>query len=69
MKGKASALTLARERILRALEESGGMEFDTLAGAVDLKPGEPEREIATLRHMEKPRAVMRESRKAFRPWH
>lgn len=55
-------------RILRLLEETGGAEPAVILERLQLKPSELEREIATLRHMEKVRGELREGKKIIRLW-
>jgi hypothetical protein len=44
------------------------MEAEHLAEKLDLKPNDLQRQMATLRHMEKIRAIMDGSKKIFRLW-
>ena len=69
MSGSGSALTKLQKSILAVLKETNGIEFEALATQLNLSPGELQREIATLRHMEKLTAVMDGNRKLFRLWH
>jgi DNA-directed RNA polymerase subunit RPC12/RpoP len=55
-------------RILEILVETGGMEPGDLARRLGIKPVELDREIASLRHMEKIRAELREGRKYIVLW-
>jgi hypothetical protein len=68
MSGKASALSKLQEKILDVLKETKGIELEPLAEKLGLKLSELEREIATLRHMEKLKAVMDGDRKVLRLW-
>jgi hypothetical protein len=68
MSGKACALTKRQEKILDVLKETKGIELEPLAEKLGLALSELEREMATLRHMEKLRAVMDGDRKVFRLW-
>lgn len=68
MGGKASALTKRQQKILDVLKETKGIELEPLAEKLGLALSELEREIATLRHMEKLRAAMDGDRKVFRLW-
>jgi predicted transcriptional regulator len=68
MSGKASALSKLQEKILDVLKETKGIELESLAEKLGLKLSELEREIATLRHMEKLKAVMDGDRKVLRLW-
>jgi hypothetical protein len=53
---------------LAVLKETNGLELEPLAEKVGIKSSELQREIATLRHMEKLRAVMEGDKKIFRLW-
>ena len=61
--GSEAALTENQRKILQVLEETGGMEPERLAEKLDMSLSYLEREFATLRHMEKVRAQMRNGRK------
>ncbi len=61
-------LTPNQERILAILRETGGASLVDLAQRLASKPHAVEREIATLRHMEKVRGALIEGRKIFRLW-
>ncbi len=50
-------LTKQQKAILRALREKNGLEAEELASRVGLRSKELQREVATLRHMEKVRAA------------
>ena len=50
------------------LEETGGIEPRMLIERLNVSPADLEREIATLRHMEKVRAELREGRKHIVLW-
>lgn len=65
----AAILTKTQEKILKVLKETNGIELEPLADRVGLGLSELHREIATLRHMEKLRAVMQEDKKVFCVWH
>jgi hypothetical protein len=68
MIGSDPSLTTLQEKILAVLRETNGIELEPLAKKLGLNIDELQREIATLRHMEKLRAVMDGNRKLFRPW-
>jgi hypothetical protein len=68
MSGKASALTNLQEKILNVLKQTKGIELKPLAEKLGLELSELEREIATLRHMEKLKADKDGDRKVFRLW-
>jgi DNA-binding IclR family transcriptional regulator len=57
-----------QSRILQLLKETGGAEPATLSEKLRITPSDLEREVATLRHMEKVRAGLREGRKAVCLW-
>jgi predicted transcriptional regulator len=65
---KESALTKLQEEILKILQETGGVEPDVLAEKLNLKLSALQREIATLRHMEKLRATMKDGKKVICLW-
>lgn len=62
------SLTTLQEKILAVLRETNGIELEPLADKLGISLNELQREIATLRHMEKLRAVMDGDRKVFRLW-
>jgi hypothetical protein len=67
--GRAT-LTDIQSEILRILGETGGIEpaklLERLQG--QLTPSQLEREVATLRHMERLRAEKREGKILIKPW-
>ena len=65
---KQSALTKLQEEILKILGETHGVEPEVLAEKLNLKLSDLEREIATLRHMEKIRAAMQDGKKVICLW-
>jgi hypothetical protein len=68
MDSEGAALTELQERILNILGETNGIEPNALAKRLDLKLIDLEREIATLRHMEKLRAKMKGDKKVICLW-
>ena len=68
MSGNGSILTKLQENILAVLKETNGIELEPLAQKLGLKLSDLHREIATLRHMEKLKAVMEGDKKVFRLW-
>ncbi len=64
------ALTPRQARMLRLLEDSGGLEPEELRRRLDpeLDMGELQRDFAALRHMEKARAERRGDRLLWRVW-
>lgn len=57
-----------QSKILQILEETGGVEPMVITERLKIKPSDLEREIATLRHMEKVRGELREGIKIIRLW-
>jgi hypothetical protein len=57
-----------QEKILKILEETGGIEPGLLARRLELRPADLERESAALRHMEKVRGEMRDGRRVVVLW-
>ncbi len=55
-------------KILQILEETGGTEPGVIQERLQLKASELEREIATLRHMERVRGELREGKKIICLW-
>lgn len=68
MSGKGAVLTKLQEDILAVLEKTKGIELESLSEKLGLKLSDLQREIATLRHMEKLKASMDGDRKVFRLW-
>ena len=66
--GAGPVLSDVQSGILAALGEENGVEPDVLAGRVGLKLSELERELATLRHMEKIRGALRDGKKIVLLW-
>lgn len=64
----ASAVSAVQAKLLAFLQQTGGAGIDALAVHLGLKPADVQREIATLRHMEKVRGAMRDGSKIFRLW-
>jgi uncharacterized protein YceH (UPF0502 family) len=63
-----SHLSGTQAAILQMLKETGGSEPELIAERLNLKLSELEREIATLRHMEKVRGELRGGKKILRLW-
>jgi hypothetical protein len=57
-----------QKQIIMVLEETGGIEPQMLIERLNISPADLEREIATLRHMEKLRAELRDGRKHLVLW-
>ncbi len=68
MSNNGAVLTKRQEDILSVLEKTNGIELEPLADRLDLKLSDLQREIATLRHMEKLKAAMEGDKKVFRLW-
>jgi len=66
--GSEVKLTETQSKILQILKETGGVEPRILVERLQMKSSELEREIATLRHMEKLRGELREGTKIIRLW-
>jgi len=66
--GSDGEISETQSKILRILEETGGAEPRIMLERLQIKPSELEREIATLRHMEKVRGELREGKKIIRLW-
>ena len=66
--GSGVQITETQSKILRILEKTGGAEPKDLSEKLQIKPSELEREIATLRHMEKVRGELREGKKYLCLW-
>jgi hypothetical protein len=63
-----SELSISQSDILRVLSEIGDLEPEVLAQKLNIKLSELERDLATLRHMEKIRGKMRAGRKVICLW-
>ena len=61
-------LTELQRKIMEILQETGGALPEHLVERLNISPMDLEREIATLRHMEKVRGELREGRKYIRRW-
>ena len=66
--GGVVQLTDRQKQILSVLDETGGIEPRMLTERLNISPADLEREIATLRHMEKVRAELRDGRKHIVLW-
>jgi len=66
--GSDAKITETQSKILQILKETGGAEPRIISERLQIKPSELEREIATLRHMEKVRGELREGKKILRLW-
>lgn len=63
-----SELSETQAEILQVLKETGGSERELIAERLEMTLSELEREIATLRHMEKVQGELREGKKIVRLW-
>lgn len=63
-----SKLSKAQTDILKLLKETGGAEPEMIAERLGMKLPELQRELATLRHMEKVRGALKEGRKVVCLW-
>jgi hypothetical protein len=63
-----SDLSKSQANILQVIKETGGVEPDILAEMLKMKLSELERELATLRHMEKIRGKMHAGKKILCLW-
>ena len=66
--GSNVEITETQSKILQILKETGGTEPRIILERLQIKPSDLEREIATLRHMEKVRGQLREGKKILRLW-
>jgi hypothetical protein len=70
LKGAGSSLEIneTQAKILQILEQTGGTELPVLSERLQMKPSDLEREIASLRHMEKVRGELRDGKKVLCLW-
>jgi hypothetical protein len=61
-------LSDTQSRILQVLEETGGAEAEIVAAQLEMRLTDLQRELATLRHMEKVRGEMRDGVKVICLW-
>ena len=61
-------LTETQQQILAVLKASGAMRPGDLAARLHLRPSDLERELATLRHMEKTRGELRNGQRYVILW-
>ncbi len=62
------SLSEAQQNILNLLKTHGDTSPDDIAARLDLKPADIEREIATLRHMEKIKGALVDGKRVIRLW-
>ena len=60
--------TETQSNILQILKETGEAEPEMILKRLHIKPSDLEREVATLRHMEKVRGLLREGKRILRLW-
>ena len=63
-----AAMSETQTRILDVLRETGGLEPGHLVERVGVKPTDLERDLASLRHMEKIRAELRDGKRYIILW-
>lgn len=61
-------LTETQANILQILKDTGGLESVTIIERLKIKPSDLERDVATLRHMEKLRGELRDGKKFLCLW-
>jgi len=61
-------VTVTQSKILQFLKDTGGAESGVITEKLQIKLSDLEREIATLRHMEKVKGELREGKKFIRLW-
>jgi hypothetical protein len=66
--GPGTDITETQSKILQILKETGGTESKLISERLQISPSDLEREIATLRHMEKLKAELREGKKILCLW-
>ena len=66
--GEKAAFTDNQMKILNMLHDTKGLEVTVLSEKLKMKMSELEREIATLRHMEKVRGELKEGKVVIHLW-
>ena len=66
--GSNIEITETQSKILQILKETGGADPKIIIERLQIKASDLEREIATLRHMEKVRGELRDGKKILRLW-
>jgi predicted HTH transcriptional regulator len=66
--GSGAAMTETQSKILQILKETGGAAPEIISEKLQIKPADLEREIATLRHMEKVRGELKAGKKILHLW-
>jgi hypothetical protein len=57
-----------QQKIITLIQGSRGLSRDELVERLSARPGDVDREIAALRHMEKIRATLLDGKKVIIPW-
>ncbi|MCD6293153.1 MAG: hypothetical protein J7M09_06875 [Deltaproteobacteria bacterium] len=65
---KETTLTMVQQQIIKILTDTGGITMSDLSSTLNLKNKEIERNLATLRHMEKIKARPENGEKLFCLW-
>jgi hypothetical protein len=66
--GTGNALTDKQKKIVELLDETGGIAFTSLVDRLNINPSDLERELATLRHMERIKARLEDGEKLDELW-
>ena len=66
--GTGKNITETQSKILQILKETGGVEPKIISEMLQISQSDLEREVATLRHMEKLRDELREGKKTLCLW-
>ena len=66
--GNETQLNMVQQKILEELTREGPMEAGRLSLILQIKLTDLERELATLRHMEKVRGKIRHGKRVIRLW-
>jgi hypothetical protein len=66
--GSNAQITETQSKILQILKETVGAERRVILERLQIKPSDLDREIATLRHMERVRGELRKGKKILRLW-
>jgi hypothetical protein len=67
-KGGSLELNETQKNILRLIKETGGAEPEDIIHRLGINPADLEREVASLRHMEKLRGELRDGKKYLMLW-
>jgi hypothetical protein len=66
--GSDAKITETQSKILQILKETGGVAPDIVSEQLQIESSDLEQEIATLRHMEKLKAELRDGKKVLCLW-